>query len=76
MSDVKITCLSIDCPERTGGKCWAELDRTVPEIVRELRALREVYRIFHQGGSWDRQMWYMAANPIADRLEQLTGSRA
>ncbi len=83
---VKVTCLGIDCPERTGGKCWAELNTTTMEVVRELRVVRKIYDDLESSDLRDTMEpgdpkfvtwrgWKMIRNVITDRIEELTGSR-
>lgn len=86
MGKTKVTCLGIDCPERTGGRCWAELPKQTCEIVRELRVIRSLYDDLESSNLTDSMEpgnpkfvtwrgWKMVRNPISDRIEELTGSR-
>lgn len=41
---MSVMCFSIDCPERTGGKCWFDKPMTVKDkllITRELKRFIE-----------------------------------
>jgi hypothetical protein len=86
MSTQKTLCLSVDCPERTGGKCWSELGTTNQEIVREFRVVRKLYEQFESDGLQDTMEdpprpyvtwrgWKLIRNVITDRIEEITGSR-
>lgn len=33
MNEIKVTCLSINCPERTGGKCWFDKPISVKDKI-------------------------------------------
>lgn len=69
-------CIIPDCPDRTGGKCWAKLPISNKESVRELRVIRQVYRNFQLDALPDlvtTNGWLMVITPITDRIKALTG---
>lgn len=86
MTRSRTICASVDCPERTGGKCWAELGEINREVVRELRVIRQLYDRLESDHLIDKMEtpereyvtwrgWKMIRNPISDRIEEITGSR-
>lgn len=79
-------CKTPDCPALTGGKCWRVLAPEVKEVVRELRAVRNMYDQFELDGLIDTMEspprpyvtwrgWKLVRNVITDRIEELTESR-
>lgn len=75
-----------DCPDRTDGKCFRDLNPTTMEVVRELRVIRKLYDDLESSDLRDTMEpgnpkfvtwrgWKMVRNPISDRIEELTGSR-
>lgn len=79
-------CTSPDCSFHTGGTCFMDLTREQVEVVRELRAIRNVYDQFELDGLIDTMEspprpyvtwrgWKLVRNVITDRIEEITGSR-
>lgn len=42
MSKIKISCLSIDCPERKGDACRHDLDGTLDNLVRDVTKVHPI----------------------------------
>lgn len=53
-----VTCLSLDCPERTGGKCNA-LEELEPmtDISKKENAWEKYYKVWASQGRTDEQQW-------------------